>query len=128
MANITFSYLYRDAGNYKKRNSVVFTNPEGLTLDSIAQALQNSFLQDGLFIAHQVRLPEIFLSTEGEASSDDHCFHEFDSVELSPKAPNDRYERTIGQFLLEVKDAGNRGWIAFDPHDRPIQQVSDWNQ
>ena len=29
MANITFSYLYRDAGNYKKRNSVVFTNPEG---------------------------------------------------------------------------------------------------
>jgi hypothetical protein len=121
--NIKFSYLYRDAGNYKKWGSVVFANPDGLTLDSIAKVFQDAVLQDGLFIAHQVRIPEAFFSAEGDATSDDHCFHELGGVELSPEAPNDRYTRTIGQFLAEVKRESARGWEAFDPHDRTSQRI-----
>lgn len=125
MDNIKFNYLYRDAGNYKKWGSVVFANPDRLTPDSVAQALQNAFLQDGLFIAHQVRLPEAFFSTGGDATSDDHCFHEFDGVELSIEAPNDSQARTIGQFIAEVQREVVIGWTAFDPHDRTAQRILD---
>jgi|SRR5229473_175207 len=44
MANIKFNYLYRDAGNYKKRASVVFSNPEGLTLHSVAMRVLISYI------------------------------------------------------------------------------------
>lgn len=117
MENIRFNYLYRDAGNYKQRGSVVFANPDGLTIDLIAQALQNAFLQDGLFIAHQIRVPEVFFSAEGDATSDDHCFHEFESAEFTPEGPNDVHARSIGNFVAEVEKEGERCWTAFDPHD-----------
>lgn len=64
MPNIKFSYFYRDAGNYKKWANVVFSNPDGLTLEAAMKALKGAFLQDGLFIAHQVRVPEVFLFPE----------------------------------------------------------------
>src|SRR5437879_1014959 len=118
MNNIKFNYLYRDAGNYKKWADVVFSNPDRLTLGSITKVLQGSFLADGLFIAHQIRIPEVFLSVEEGVTEDDHCFHEFDSVELSSETPNDRYRRSIREFTAEVTREGNRGWRAFDPHDR----------
>jgi hypothetical protein len=122
--NIKFTYLYRDAGNYKKWSEVVFANPEKLALETTAKALRGAFLQDGLFIAHQVRLPEAFFYTEGDATSDDHCFHEFDSVKASLEAPNDLYSRSITLFISEVKREAERGWLAFDPHDRPSQRIS----
>ncbi len=75
MHNIKFTYLYRDAGNYKKWGEVVFGNPEELTLKLIARDLREAFLQDGLFIAHQVRVPDAFLYVQGDATSDDHCYH-----------------------------------------------------
>jgi hypothetical protein len=28
--NIKFLYLYRDAGNYKQRGHIIFSNPQGL--------------------------------------------------------------------------------------------------
>jgi len=117
MDNIKFNYLYRDAGNYKKWAEVVFSNPDRLSLELVTKDLQDAFLQDGLFIAHQVRLPEAFFSIGGDATSDDHCFHEFDTVEISLEIPNDRYARSISQFIAEVKRAAERGWMTFDPHD-----------
>jgi hypothetical protein len=118
MRNIKFSYLYRDAGNYKKWADVVFSNPEGSTPETVAKALKDAFLQDGLFIAHQIRIPQAFLFDRGDATSDDHCFHELASVEASLDAPNDTYSRSITQFITEVKRETKRGWAAFDPHDR----------
>jgi hypothetical protein len=118
MDNIKFNYLYRDAGNYKKWAEVVFSNPDGLTLESMTAALRDAFLQDGLFVAHQIRLPETFLATEGNATSDDHCFHEFDAVEISLEVPNDSHSRSISQFIAEVEREAERGWMVFDPHER----------
>ena len=125
MDNMKFNYLYRDAGNYKKWAEMVFSNPDRLTVEATAKALRDAFLQDGLFIANQVRLPEAFLFVEGDATSDDHCFHEFDVVEISFETPNDQHARSISQFIAEVKRQAERGWMAFDPHDRPSQQISD---
>src|ERR1700693_629338 len=113
MRNIKLSYLYRDAGNYKKWAEIVFSNPDGLTPETVTKALEDTFLQDGLFIAHQIRIPEAFLFAQGDASSDDHCFHELDSVEATLEAPNDPYSRSITQFITEVNREAKRGWAAF---------------
>lgn len=125
MQNIKFSYRYRDAGNYKKWADLVFSNPDGLTLEAVTKALKDAFLQDGLFIAHQVRIPETFLFDRGDATSDDHCFHELDSVEASLEVPNDAYSRSITQFIGEVNREAKRGWAAFDPHDALPQRLSN---
>jgi hypothetical protein len=117
MGNIKFSYLYRDAGNYKQWGSVIFSNSEGLPLDTVAKALKDTFLQDGLFVAHQIRVPEVFFYGRGHATSDDHCFHEFNVVEASLDDPNDPYSRSITQFIAEANSEAKRGWAPFDPHD-----------
>jgi hypothetical protein len=124
MANVKFNYLYRDAGNFKKWATVVFSNPDGLTTESLTGDLRLALLESCLFIAHQIRVPEAFLFREGDATSDDHCFHEFDSVEVSLRAPDDQYSRSIGQFTAEVKREAKRGWVAFDPHDGLLQRSS----
>ena len=117
MNNIKLQYLYRDASNYKKWAEVVFSNDEGLSIDAVTKALRDGFSDDALFIAHQVRVPEVFLFAEYHLTPDDHCFHEFYSVEVTSDLPNDAFSRSISQFVTEVATEGQRGWIAFDPQD-----------
>jgi len=117
MESVKFNYLYRDAGNYKKWAQVIFSNRERLPIELIARNLKEIFLQVGLFIAHQIRVPDAFLFGKGDANSDDHCFHEFDAVEKSEVAPNDQYTRSIGQFVAEASWQARIGWLAFDPHN-----------
>ena len=118
MKNIKFIYLYRDGGNYKSWADVVFSNPDEMTPSAVAFGLQRAFMQDGLFIAHQIRLPEVQLYCNGDLTPDDHCFHEFDSVELTVDVPDDRIGRPISEFLAEVSREAQVGWRAFDPYDR----------
>ena len=120
MDNIKFTYLYRDAGNFKQWAEVVFSNPDGLALDAITKAFRHAFLEDDLFLADQVRLPGVFFYAKGAATSDDHCFHEFDTVQMSLECPNDLYGRSISQFIAEAEKEAERGWDSFDPHDTPL--------
>src|SRR5260370_37379054 len=99
MNNLKFHYLYRDASNYKKWGEVVFPNSEGLTSDAVIKALRDSLSCDELFVAQQVRLPEVFLFREYPLTPDDHCFHEFDSVEVTSDVPNDAYGRSMREFV-----------------------------
>lgn len=117
MDTIKFSYLYRDAGNYKNWAEVVFSNTDCLPVESIRKSLRDSFLRDGLFIAHQVRLPDAFFAIGRDVTSDDHCFHEFGAVAASLEIANDRHARSIGQFIAEVTREAARGWVAFEPYD-----------
>jgi len=120
MENIKFSYLYRDGSNFKRWSDIVFTNPNDLSLDAVAKALGDAFDKDGLFIAHQVRVPEIFLYGKTDANADDHCFHEFYQVTGCFEIPNDLHGRSIDQFIAEVESPTIRGWPVFDPFDRWI--------
>jgi hypothetical protein len=117
MSNVEFSYLYRDGGNYKRFGRVVFSDPEQISCGAIIGALTEAFLEEGLFIADQVRVPEVFLFANGELSFDDHCYHEFDAVRATEKEPNDLHMRTISEFVSEVTEQGRRGWRVFDPYD-----------
>src|ERR1700688_2651231 len=109
MNNIKLIYLYRDAGNYKQWAEVVFSNPERRALEAVTKTLTDAFLPDGLFIAHQIRLPEAFMFTEGDATSDDHCFHEFAVAEITLETPNDNHSRSISQFIAEVEGEAKCG-------------------
>ena len=117
MDNIEFSYLYRDGGNYKKFGRVIFSNPERLTGKSVSEELQQSFISSELFIAGQIRVPEVFLHAGGHFSYDDHCYHEFDSAKATADVADDIQGRTIGEFLAEVAAQAKRGWREFDPCD-----------
>jgi hypothetical protein len=124
MRTIKFNYLYHDGSNYKKWVDVIFYNHEGLSAEAVATDLHNACLPDGLFIAHQVRIPEAFLWLEDRLDADDHCFHEFAGVESTSEAPNDVHSRSIREFVAEVQTESQRGWRAFNPQDRLFDRSS----
>lgn len=114
MDNIKFNYLYRDGSNYKSWGAIVFTNPEQLDVFKIETRLVNAFLPDKLFIASQILIPEKFLFLNGEFTQYDHCYHEFDCVEVCNENSTDSVERSISDFLRDVEIAAQQGWEAFD--------------
>ena len=118
MENIEFTYLYRDGSNYKKWGSVVFSNSDSLGSESVEERLRQTFLPDGLFIASQIRIPDVFLYIGGEVTCDDHCYHEFGGIQSTPSPADDAHGRSISEFLIEVTREGEGGWQAFDPCDR----------
>jgi len=116
MSNVEFSYLYRDGGNYKNFGRIVFSNSEQIECEEIRKVLSEAFLEEGLFIADQIRVPDVFLFANGQLSFDDHCYHEFGAVQSTEEQPSDLHKRTIGEFVAEVVQQG-RGWRVFDPYD-----------
>jgi hypothetical protein len=115
MTNMKFRYLYRDASSYKKWNAVVFSNSEALSATAVTRSLMSHFWPEGLFIASQISVPEVFLFDDYPLNVDDHCFHEYGSVEVTEEAVNDRLGRSITEFVRDVENAGREGWDVFDP-------------
>ena len=113
--NIKLVYLFRDAGNYKRWGEIIFSNPDGLEIDFIEGRLRQAFLQDGLFIASQIHIPDLFLYETGNATDDDHCFHEFYSIEPTDAGPNDQWRRSMRMFIGQVEFVAGRGWRAYFP-------------
>lgn len=118
MSKIKFVYLYRDGANYKSWGEVVFANPEQLILGEIEARLIGAFLPDKLFIARQVSIPEKFLFLSGKFTEYDHCYHEFDCVDVCESISTDSLERSITDFLRDVELASKQGWKAFDILER----------
>jgi hypothetical protein len=105
--NSKFSYLYRDASNYKQFGDVVF--PGGYTEQDKDLLLGN--LHDGdFFIPGDVGLPSL-QSKFGSVSIDDHPWHEINFIgeterspfELTREDPND--VRSVHQFAEEFAKA-----------------------
>lgn len=113
--NVKFVYLYRDASNYKRWGDVTFVNPEGLDADNLDGRLREAMMIDSTFIAGQVRLPDVFLSDTTRLNEDDHCLHEFNSLEIVDERPNDKYRRSILEFVREVERMARHGWEGFVP-------------
>jgi hypothetical protein len=118
MTNIKFNYLYRDGSNYKSWGEVVFANPEDLAVDEINKRLVDVFLPDKLFVASRVWIPEKFLFLDGNFTTYDHCYHEFDCVEVCEESSTDSLGRTISDFSHDVELIAKQGWEAFDILDR----------
>lgn len=124
--NTRFHYLYRDASNYKEWGTVTFSG----AMAGLQERLMAALDSHELFIAHQVRVPELFFE-QWPASGDDHCFHEFDSMEPTDAAADDHHSRSIEAFVEEVERAARSGWQVFDPIERRSgsrSSPSTWRQ
>jgi len=120
MSNARFEYLYRDASNYKAWGSVVFA---GEPTDDLVRRLLRALETSEFFIAHQVRIPELFSGLHSwPLEQDDHCWHEFSCIESTNESANDRYRRTIEEFIVEVEQQSALGWQIFDPMDELSRQ------
>lgn len=56
--NIELEYLYRDAGNYKLFKSVVFSNPEGITLATFEENIRARLIDGEFFDPTRWGLPK----------------------------------------------------------------------
>jgi hypothetical protein len=114
-----FEYLYRDGSNYKRWGAVVFT---GIATPATKSRLMKALESTEFFIAHQVRIPELFFTDSIDV--DDHCFHECASVIECDEAADDAHGRTFDEFVAEVERAARDGWKVFDPADRALKRTS----
>ena len=118
MNNVRFCYLYRDGSNFKSWGEVLFSNPENLSVSEIKEKIIQAFLPDNLFVASQISIPEKFLFANGKYTEYDHCYHEFDCLEMCADEPTDSSSRSISEFLQDIEVARKLGWKAFDILER----------
>ena len=81
MPNIKFSYLYRDAGNYKNYGHVIFANPNNLSLEQVMDLIKPKLIDGTWFYAKELGLPDLHFDRWDEEL--DHGFHEFEGVEFT---------------------------------------------
>lgn len=97
--NTLFSYMYRDASNYKQHGEVVFRG----TFTPAQEKALKAALEDGEFFnAKVVKVPEVFFETCGE---DDHGWHEFVSLSRTNKKPTDgrKFVEFLGWFVAAAR-------------------------
>lgn len=107
--NTRIEYLYRDGSNYKRWGWVVFRG----TCDAAVHRRLLSALDDDLFIADQVRIPELFFN-DRPLYDDDHSWHEMGELATTSDSTDDQFDRAIEDFVAEVERASNDGWRVFD--------------
>lgn len=95
--NIKFNYLYRDAGNYKTHGSVVFLNPDRLTIEQIESTLRTKLIDEVFFDPEALGVPALSHSEFLYDPAIDHLWNEFESLEETDEdATNDR---KISEFI-----------------------------
>lgn len=95
--NIELNYLYRDFSNYKQFGSVVFSNPDHLTVEEVTSKVQSSLIDGEYFKHYKWGFPSLFFESRNE---DDHDWHEFEDIVATDESPTDN--RTIDEFLSQL--------------------------
>lgn len=96
-ANILFTYLYRDAGNYKNCGAVFFGNPSLMPVQNAIEAIRKSLI-DGEFFEHKkFGVPSLHFS---ELTADDHFWHEFENIQVTDETVTD--SRVIEDFIEQI--------------------------
>ena len=99
--NIKFSYLYRDACNYKRFCEVIFSNPNELGLDEIEMIIKDNLIEDCWFIAKELKLPDVHFKNYAWDNQIDHEWHEFESIKEIKEETTESIN--IDEFLLRIK-------------------------
>jgi|SRR5581483_1635961 len=99
MPNIKFSYFYRDGGNYKKFDSVVFANPDKIDLFEIKNLIHSKLIDETWFYADEWKVPELFLDTFHFRV--DPTWHEFEELEYTDEEPNSSI--SLNEFIEAIK-------------------------
>lgn len=97
--NTQFSYLYRDAWNYKKFHSIIL--PGVVTLEQI-----EPFLRDQtFFIPSEVGLLDL---QEDVFKSYDHIWHEIEAIKLTDEQPTVAVDAST--LLANFRIAHDKNW------------------
>lgn len=99
MENVKMHYMYRDAGNYKLRDSVVFSNLSKLSIEQIVDFVSVAFIDHGQFFdPDRCHIPR--LSFDHYDPDLDHEWHEVELIELTNEHAT--HEVDIADFLLHA--------------------------
>lgn len=95
--NIKFSYLYRDAANYKQWHEEIFTNQYNFPIKEIDEFIRNCLIDREWFYVNEFGLKDLHVHTWDNEI--DHIWHEFDCItETSEPAT----KKDIADFLLNI--------------------------
>jgi hypothetical protein len=116
--NVALDYRYRDLGNFKNYNSVVFANKLGLPAEEINNTLLELTGADHLFVAADHGLPEMFFKDFPHDPELDWEMHEYLSASETDLPINDASGRDISDLLSDWSEADRasrerrylRGW------------------
>jgi len=97
--NIKFSYLYRDAANYKLFGETVFNNPDRLSLIEIESKIKSNLIDGEFFEAEKWGI--IPLRFDKHNTELDHDWHGFENIEMTEEIVTDN--RTVKEFLMIIK-------------------------
>jgi len=98
--NIKFSYLYRDAGNYKNYGEVVFANPDNVSIEEIETVIKSKLIEGQWFVAKEWGVPDLHFEKWDEEL--DHGWHEFENVTYTNK---EFFSATpLKNFLLLIQE------------------------
>jgi hypothetical protein len=95
--SIQFSYLYRDAGNFKNFGTVVFANANESSLEKLNAMIKQKLIDEMYFDAFNAGTPSLFFEDYDEEL--DHDWHEFECISEVEMLPNDAYGRDILGFI-----------------------------
>ncbi len=99
MPNIKFSYLYRDTGNYKKFDFVIFANHDNIQLLALETIIKSKLIYDTYFYPTEWKLPEFF--TDPIDFRIDPTWHEFESIEYTDETANTLLD--LNEFIDVIK-------------------------
>lgn len=114
--NIRFSYLYRDAGNFKQWGDIVLSNPNNMDTNLATLMAEQVLIDKTYFVANKAEVPDLhFIDYIKEA---DHGWHEFDAFSLD--IPNDPKNRNIQDFIESLRSASTIKASDMQKSDIPI--------
>ncbi|MEI7526630.1 MAG: hypothetical protein WCJ95_19945 [Mariniphaga sp.] len=96
--NIKFNYLYRDAGNYKESNEIIFSNRYSETIDKIEILISENLIEGEFFLPEQWEIPRLSFSNFSPYL--DHDYHEFVSVETTDEEVTESID--LSTFLIRI--------------------------
>lgn len=97
---VRFNYLHRDSGNWKKFGSKLFSNPEQVTIEEIAQKIRENLIDQEYFYPDQVGIKKF----KFHRYKDDCSWYEFESVEILENTNLQKKElKSIGGFFVKLQ-------------------------
>lgn len=100
--NIEFSYLYRDAGNFKNFGTVVFANKNQTSLEKLNEMIKQRLIDEMYFDAFNASVPSLFFDDYDEEL--DHDWHEFECISEVETTPADADARDISVFISTLAE------------------------
>ncbi len=119
--NLRLNYLYRDYGNSKARNNIVFRNIDSLSAEEAEKLARAVLIDEMYFVAKTAKLPELFFKEFTYDPDLDHDWHEFDSFEVTEDEITDEHCRDIRTLVDDFQASAKLKYDHF-----PMQLASSF--